>query len=78
MERASERTRGEFTPDGWRINNLDEYIRYEIPPDVERLSRMENLGLRRENADVEAYMLFAMWDPRAAISARIFRVNVAR
>ncbi|HEY7700238.1 MAG TPA: hypothetical protein VIE88_17560, partial [Vicinamibacteria bacterium] len=70
---------GEFTPDGWRINHLDEYIRYEIPPTSNGFLEWENVGLRRENAEPEAYMLFAMWDPSSGdFRANPFRVNVQK
>jgi hypothetical protein len=70
---------GEFTPEGWKINNLDEYIRYEIPPTSSGFVQWENLGLRRTNADAEAYMMFAMWDPSSGdFRANPFRVNIQK
>lgn len=70
---------GEFTPDGWRINNLDEYIRYEIPPTSSGFVEWENVGLRGTNANPEAYMLFAMWDPGSGdFRANPFRVNIQK
>ncbi len=70
---------GEFTPDGWKINNLDEYIRYEIPPTSSGFVEWENLGLRRTNADAEAYMMFAMWDPGSGeFRTNPFRVNIQK
>jgi hypothetical protein len=70
---------GEFTADGWRINNLDEYIRYEIPPTSSGFVEWENLGLRPTNADPEAYMMFAMWDPGSGeFRANPFRVNIQK
>ena len=70
---------GEFTSDGWRINNLDEYIRYEIPSTSSGFVEWENLGLRSTNADAEAYMLFAMWDPGSGeFRENPFRVNIQK
>lgn len=70
---------GEFTADGWRINNLDEYIRYEIPPTSNGFLEFEAIGLRPMNADPEAYMLFAMWDPGSGeFRTNPFRVNVQK
>jgi hypothetical protein len=70
---------GSFTPDGWRINNLDEYIRYEVPPTSNGFVEWENTGLRRDNADPEAYMLFAMWDPASGeFRTNPFRVNIQK
>jgi hypothetical protein len=70
---------GEFTPDGWRVTALDDYIRYEIPPTSNGFVEWENLGLRRNNADAEAYMLFAMWDPGSGeFRANPFRVNIQK
>lgn len=70
---------GEFTPNGWQINNLDEYIRYEIPPTSNGFLEWENLGLRRTNAEADAYMLFAMWDPASGeFRTNPFRVNMQK
>lgn len=70
---------GEFTSDGWRINNLDEYIRYEIPSTSSGFVEWENLGLRRTNADPEAYMMFAMWDPGSGeFRTNPFRANIQK
>jgi hypothetical protein len=70
---------GEFTSDGWRINNRDEYIRYEIPSTSSGFVEWENLGLRSTNADAEAYMLFAMWDPGSGeFRENPFRVHIQK
>ena len=70
---------GEFTSNGWQINNLDEYIRYEIPPTSNGFVEWENLGLRPTNAAPEAYMMFAMWDPsRGEYRENPFRVHVRK
>ncbi len=70
---------GEFTPDGWRINNLDDYIRYEIPSTSNGFVEWENLGLRRTNESDEAYMMFAMWDPGSGeFRTNPFRVNIQK
>lgn len=70
---------GEFTPDGWRINNLDDYIRYEIPSTSAGFVEWENLGLRGANENAEAYMMFAMWDPGSGeFRTNPFRVNIQK
>jgi hypothetical protein len=70
---------GAFSPDGWRINDLDDYIRYEIPPTSNGFVEWENLGLRPTNANAEAYMMFAMWDPASGeFRANPFRVNIQK
>jgi len=70
---------GQFTPNGWQINDLDDYIRYEIPPTSSGFVEWENLGLRRTNADAEAYMMFAMWDPMSGeFRTNPFRVNIQK
>jgi hypothetical protein len=70
---------GTFTADGWRIDNLDDYIRYEIPSTASGFVEWENLGLRRENANAEAYMVFAMWDPGSGeFRTNPFRVNIQK
>jgi len=70
---------GEFTASGWRINNLDEYIRYEIPSTSIGFVEWENTGLRSTNADPEAYMLFAMWDPASGeFRTNPFRSNIQK
>ncbi len=70
---------GEFTSDGWRINNLDDYIRYEIPSTSSGIVEWDNIGLRRTNENVEAYMMFAMWDPGSGeFRENPFRVNIQK
>jgi hypothetical protein len=70
---------GEFVEGGWRINNLDEHIRYEIPPTANGFLEFNAIGLRPMNADPEAYMLFAMWDPGSGeFRANPFRANVQK
>ncbi len=70
---------GEFTTDGWRINSLDDYIRYEIPSTSNGFVEWENLGLRRTNESDEAYMMFAMWDPGSGeFRTNPFRVNIQK
>ena len=49
------------------------------PPTSNGFVEWENLGLRRNNADAEAYMLFAMWDPGSGeFRANPFRVNIQK
>jgi hypothetical protein len=70
---------GEFVSGGWRINNLDEHIRYEIPTTSNGFLEFEATGLRPENYERQAYMLFAMWDPEGGeFRTNPFRVNVQK
>jgi hypothetical protein len=70
---------GEFTSQGWRVNNLSEYIRYEIPSTASGFVEWENVGLRETNASAQAYMLFAMWDPESGeFRANPFRANIQK
>jgi hypothetical protein len=76
---------GEFTPDGWRINNLDEYIRYEIPPTSNGFVEWENVGLQRTNGPGrsewrrrEAHgfrSVSGLIHPRDSAASRILRVS---
>jgi hypothetical protein len=70
---------GEFVSGGWRINNLDEHIRYEIPTTSNGFLEFEAMGLRPQNYEPQAYMLFAMWDPEGGeFRTNPFRVNVQK
>jgi hypothetical protein len=70
---------GEFVSGGWRINNLDEHIRYEIPTTSNGFLEFEAMGLRPQNYERQAYMLFAMWDPEGGeFRTNPFRVNVQK
>jgi hypothetical protein len=70
---------GEFVSGGWRINNLDEHIRYEIPSTSNGFLEFEAMGLRPQNYAPQAYMLFAMWDPSSGeFRTNRFRVNVQK
>jgi hypothetical protein len=70
---------GEFTAEGWRINHLHEYIRYEIPPTSNGFFEFHALGLRGRNYHSQAYMLFSMWDPSSGeFRANPYRVNVQK
>ncbi len=70
---------GEFTPQGWRINTKDDFIRYDVPPITSGYVEWDNIGLAPQNHYHDNYMLFGMWDPTLGhFRDNPFRVNIQK
>ena len=70
---------GSFTNQGWRVNNLSDFIRYEVPTVSDGYAQWENVGLTQRGANINALMLFGMWDPTAgAYRQNPYRVHVQK
>ncbi len=70
---------GTFTPQGWRINNNSDFLRYEVDAISNGFVMWTNRGLTPRGANADSHMLFGMWDPTAgAYRANPFRVHVQK
>jgi len=73
---------GSFNSAGWRVNNLTDFIRYDLqlsPPLSAGFVEWRNSGLSPRNPTVDAYMLFGMWDPtRGEYRTNPFRVHLQK
>lgn len=54
---------GQFTSSGWRVTDLSDFVRYEVPSLSSGYVEWENRGLTSQNRATNGYMLFGMWDP---------------
>ena len=76
---ATDREGGSFTPQGWRVNNNGDFLRYEVPTIENGYVQWQNLGLTPRGANDASHMLFGMWDPTAGGYTRnAFRVHVQK
>jgi len=70
---------GTFTSQGWRVDNLADFLRYEIPTVTDGYAQWENVGLTPRGANINALMLFGMWDPTAgAYRQNPYRVHLQK
>lgn len=70
---------GTLTPQGWRVNNNTDFLRYEVPTVTDGYVEWQNLGLTPRGANDSSVMLFGMWDPTAgAFRQNAFRVHLAK
>jgi hypothetical protein len=70
---------GSFTPQGWRVNNNTDYLRYEVPTVENGYVQWQNVGLTPRGVNEASHMLFGMWDPTAgAYTRNPFRVHVQK
>ena len=70
---------GTLTPQGWRVNNNSDFLRYEVPTVIDGYVQWENIGLTPRGANDGSVMLFGMWDPTAgAYRQNAFRVHLAK
>jgi hypothetical protein len=71
-----ERGGGTFTPEGWRVDSNDDFLRYEVNSIEKGYVQWENLGLTPQGIDA-SHMLFGMWDPTVGnYRANAFRVSL--
>jgi hypothetical protein len=76
---ATDREGGSFTPQGWRVNNNTDYLRYEVPTVENGYVQWQNVGLTPRGANEASHMLFGMWDPTAgAYRQNPFRVHLQK
>jgi len=76
---ATDREGGSFTPQGWRVNNNVDFLRYEVPTVENGYVQWQNVGLTPRGANDASHMLFGMWDPTAgAYTRNAFRVHVQK
>jgi hypothetical protein len=76
---ATDREGGSFTPQGWRVNNNTDYLRYEVPTIENGYVQWQNVGLTPRGANDASHMLFGMWDPTAgAYRQNPFRVHLQK
>ncbi len=76
---ATDREGGTFTPQGWRVNDNGDFLRYEVPTVENGYVQWQNLGLTPRGANDASHMLFGMWDPTAgAYRQNPFRVHLQK
>lgn len=70
---------GTFTPQGWRIENTSDFLRYEIPTITNGYVQWQNRGLTPRGVTDDSHMLIGMFDPTAGgFRSNPFRVNVQK
>jgi hypothetical protein len=72
---------GTFTAEGWRVDTLSDFIRYEVSPLLpgSGFVEFESIGLNRRNLRNDALMLLGMWDPtRGDYRVNPFRVHLQK
>jgi hypothetical protein len=73
---AMERGGGTFTPEGWRVNTNDDFLRYEVSSMPNGYAQWQNIGLTPQGI-ADSRMIFGMWDPsEGRFRANPFRVNI--
>jgi hypothetical protein len=71
-----ERGGGTFTSSGWRVDDNDDFLRYEVDPIPHGYVQWQNLGLTPQGI-ANSRMIFGMWDPTAGkFRENPFRVNL--
>ncbi len=76
---ATDQQGGTFTPQGWRVNNNTDYLRYEVPTVENGYVQWQNVGLTPRGVNEASHMLFGMWDPTAgAYRQNPFRVHLQK
>lgn len=76
---ATDQQGGSFTPQGWRVNDNTDYLRYEVPTIENGYVQWQNVGLTPRGVNDESHMLFGMWDPTAGGYTRnAFRVHLQK
>ena len=70
---------GTLTPQGWRVETNEDFLRYEVPTVENGYVQWQNTGLTPRGATVDSHMLFGMWDPTAgAFRQNAFRVHLQK
>jgi hypothetical protein len=70
---------GEFTSQGWLVQDPSDYIRYEVPTLDNGWVEFDTRGLHKTNPSPDQYMLFGMWDPSAGpYRDNSFRVHLQK
>ena len=70
---------GQFTSSGWRVTDMSDFIRYQVPTLSSGYVEWENRGLTPQNKASLGYMLFGMWDPsRGPYRENPFRVHLQK
>jgi len=70
---------GQFTSSGWRVTDMSDFIRYEVPSLSSGYVEWENRGLTAQNKASLGYMLFGMWDPsRGPYRENPYRVHLQK
>jgi hypothetical protein len=73
---AIERGGGSFTPQGWRVDNNSDFLRYEVPTIVHGYVQWQMVGMT-PGGIADSRMFFGMWDPTAGnFRTNAFRVNL--
>ena len=76
---ATDREGGTLTPQGWRVNDNTDYLRYDVPTVDNGYVQWQNVGLTPRGVNDASHMLFGMWDPTAgAYRQNAFRVHVQK
>jgi hypothetical protein len=71
-----ERGGGTFTPEGWRVDDNDDFLRYEVDPISNGYVQWQNIGLTPQGIG-DSRMIFGMYDPsEGKFRENPFRVNL--